>query len=93
MSPAPGLGDRRARIEALDGELVALIAERVRLAREIGEAKREAGGATLDPGREAAVVRRAVERAREHGLPDEPVREIFWSLIGLCRGVQLEDRP
>lgn len=82
----------RARIEALDGEILALVAERVRVAREIGRAKRQAGGAALDPGREAAVVRRAVERGRALRLPEEPVRDIFWTLIGLCRGVQVEDR-
>lgn len=93
MSAEDGVRAGRARIEALDGELLALMAERVRVAREIGETKRSAGDATLDPGREAAVVRRAVEGGRALGLPEEPVREIFWSLIGLCRGIQLEERP
>lgn len=89
MSGAP-LDEARARIEALDDELLRLVAERVRLAREIGVTKRAAGAATLDPAREAAVIRRAVERGRELGLPDEPVRELFWTLVGLCRRRQLE---
>ena len=87
--PVPAL---RAEIEALDEELVAMIARRVGLARRIGRAKQAARDATLDPAREAVVIRRATAAARDHGLPTEPVREIFWTLLGLCRGAQLEDR-
>jgi chorismate mutase len=93
MTSAAGVAERRQRIAAIDGELVRLMAERVALAREIGRSKRDAGAATLDPGQEAAVVRRGVEAARSQGLPVEPVREIFWSLVGMCRGAQLEDQP
>lgn len=91
MSETP-LEDARSRIEALDDELLRLVAGRVALAAEIGATKRAAGAATLDPAREAAVIRRAVERGRALGLPDEPVRELFWTLVGLCRGRQLEER-
>ena len=80
----------RGEIERIDRELIALIGERVRVAREIGRAKRDAGMNTLDPAREAAVVRRAGELARELGLDDEVVRRIFWQLIALSRSVQTE---
>jgi chorismate mutase len=80
----------RGEIERIDRELIALIAERVRVARQIGRAKREAGMNTLDPAREAAVVRRAGEIARELELDDEVVRRIFWQLIALSRSVQSE---
>lgn len=80
----------RGEIERIDRELIALIGERVRVAREIGRAKREAGMNTLDPAREAVVVRRAGELARELGLDDEVVRRIFWQLIALSRSVQSE---
>ncbi len=87
----PGIPELRNRIAEVDAEIVGRVAERVELARRIGELKRESGGATMDPEREAAVIRRAVEHAREHGLPPEPVRELFWTLMGLCRNAQLED--
>jgi chorismate mutase len=80
----------RGEIERIARELIALIGERVRVAREIGRAKRDAGMITLDPAREAAVVRRAGELARELGLDDEVVRRIFWQLIALSRSVQTE---
>jgi chorismate mutase len=88
-----GIQDRRERIAAIDERLIRLVADRAHLAREIGRVKREAGAATLDPAREAAVVRGAVERARALGLPEEPLREIFWILVRLCRDVQLEGEP
>ncbi|HYH82135.1 MAG TPA: chorismate mutase [Longimicrobium sp.] len=80
----------RGEIERIDRELIGLIAERVRIAREVGVAKTELGIPTLDPAREAAVVRRAGELARELGLGDEDVRYIFWHLIGLSRRAQME---
>jgi chorismate mutase len=78
----------RAAIERIDRDIIALIAERVRIARGVGELKRAAGLPTLDPAREAVVVRRAGELARDAGLEDEDVRYIFWHLIGLSRRAQ-----
>lgn len=82
------LAQLRSAIEGIDRELIGLIAARVRIARAVGTAKREAGLPTLDPAREALVVRRAGELAREAGLEDEDVRYIFWHLIGLSRRAQ-----
>lgn len=82
----------RAQIAALDEEIVRCIAERVEIAGRIGALKRDAGGSVLDPGREAAVIRHAVGAAREHSLPVEPVREIFWMVMQLCRTAQVEER-
>ena len=81
----------RGEIERVDRALIALIAERVRLARRVGAEKRAAGLPTLDPAREAGVVRRAGEIAREAGLDDEDVRYVFWHLIGLSRRAQMEE--
>jgi len=89
-APNPELDRVRGEIERIDRQLVTLIAERVQAAREIGRAKRDAGLRTLDPAREAVVVRRAGELAREAGLDDEVVRRIFWQLIALSRNAQNE---
>jgi chorismate mutase len=82
----------REEIEVLDERLVDLIAERVRLARAAGAAKRAAGSPTMDPHREAEVVRHAAARARTADLDDECVRGIFWRIIELSRRVQQESR-
>ena len=88
--PAARLVAVRDEIERIDRALIALIAERVRLAREVGAAKRALAMPILDPAREAAVVRRAGTLAREAGLEDEEVRYLFWHLIGLSRRAQME---
>jgi chorismate mutase len=86
---AEALARLRTEVERVDARLIALIAERTRLAVEIGAAKRTLGHPTLDPVREAAVVRRAVELARAAGLADEEgVRAIVWQLMALARRAQ-----
>ncbi|HEX7048999.1 MAG TPA: chorismate mutase [Longimicrobiales bacterium] len=90
-TPDPRLERLRDEIERIDRDLVRLAAERVRHARAIGAIKRTAGLPTLDPAREAAVVRRAAAYARDAGIDAEDIRTIFWSLIGLCRRAQRQD--
>ena len=80
----------RLEIEQIDRSLVDHIGQRVRLARQLGVMKRAAGMPTLDPAREASVVRRTSSLARDAGLMAEDVREIFWHVIGLCRRAQSE---
>jgi chorismate mutase len=85
------LGRCRTQIEQVDRELVGLLARRVALSKEIGAMKKVAGLPTLDPAREAEVIRRAAGMARESGLSDEKVRDIFWHVIGLSRAVQVDE--
>jgi chorismate mutase len=87
----PALDQGRASIARIDRSLVRLIARRTRLARRIGRAKKSAGLPALDPAREAEVVRHAAVLARDAGLPEEEVRDVFWRLIALCRNAQSED--
>ena len=79
----------RDEIERIDRAIVQLIAERVQLARRVGSVKRASGLPTLDPAREATIIRRSGHLAREAGLAEEDVREIFWHLVGLSRRAQL----
>jgi chorismate mutase len=85
------LADVRGQIEQIDRGIIGLIAERVELARKVGPLKQALGMPILDPPREAAIVRRAAELAREAGLPADDVRYVFWHLVGLSRRVQLEE--
>ena len=96
MSDAEGmLADLRSSMEEIDRSLVGLLAERVRLARRIGALKSQLGLPALDPVREAAVVRRAGELAREAGLDGEDVRYVYWQVIAMARREQLlgSDEP
>lgn len=85
------LTELRVEIEAIDRSIVERLAARAELARAVGRAKRQAGLPTLDPRREAAVVRRAAALGRAAGLSGEGVRDIFWHVIGLCRRAQLDE--
>ena len=78
----------REEIERIDRAIVGLLAERMDRSRKIGTLKRSAGMPTLDPAREAEVIRRASAIAREHGLPDDPVRDLFWHVIAISRSAQ-----
>jgi chorismate mutase len=82
----------REAIEEIDRRIVALLAERINVARRTGALKRVAGQPILDPKREAEVIRRAVATAREQAVPTEPVREIFWHIVGMSRRAQEEER-
>ena len=85
---AAELGACRIEIERIDNEIVALLARRLALGKRTGDLKRLAGLPILDPTREAAVIRRVTGVARDAGLPTEPVREIFWQIVGMSRRVQ-----
>lgn len=92
MSDPDRLNALRSAIADADRALVDVLERRLRLAREIGEIKRRAGRPVMDPAREAEVVRRAAERARERGIDPELVRAILWRVIAQARGVQ-DDVP
>jgi chorismate mutase len=90
---APALAKLRAELSTLDAELIDLLHQRMELARRIGAEKRAAGLATLDPRREAQVVAAAARHARQAGLPEEAVRDIFWPVVAMCRRAQQDDAP
>lgn len=78
----------REEIERIDRDIIALLARRLTLGKRTGDLKRDAGLPILDPTREAAVIRRVTEEAREAGLPPEPIREVFWQIVGMSRRAQ-----
>lgn len=81
----------RDEIEHIDREIIKLLARRLTLGKRTGELKRVAGLPILDPTREAAVIRRVATEAREAGLPSEPVREVFWQIVGMSRRAQEDE--
>lgn len=65
---APSLDAVRARIDAIDADLLALVDERAALARQVAAAKRAAGDGGkfgLRPGRETQIIRRALGAPRQ----------------------------
>jgi chorismate mutase len=80
----------RDEIERTDDEIVALLGRRLELGKRTGALKRRAGLPILDPLREAEVIRRVAAVARDAGLPTEPIRDIFWAIVGMSRRAQDE---
>ena len=78
----------RTEILQCDRDLVGVISRRRELVREIGRIKRELGLPVTDPAREAAVVRRAAERARAAGIDEKLVRDVLWAVMASARGDQ-----
>jgi len=88
---AHSLDDLRDRIRRLDRELVSLAAERVDLARQVGEIKRRQGLSTVDYAQERVVLERARAAAGERGLDPAFAEEIFTRLIRASVTAQDED--
>jgi chorismate mutase / prephenate dehydrogenase len=78
----------RARIVQVDDELIGLLGLRLGLVLEVAREKEALGLPVLDPPREARVVRRAAERARELGVDQELVRDVIWRIIAAARQAQ-----
>jgi len=81
----------RERIRLLDLELVARVAERVELARQMGELKRLQNLPTVDYAQETTVLSRARSAAQEHGLDPRVAEDLFAGLIAASVSAQEED--
>src|SRR4029453_11608136 len=85
----------RERIRQLDLELLTRVAERVQLARQVGELKRRQNLSTVDFAQEKVVLERACAVAKERGLDPRVAEDLFAGLIrawvtagaGVGRGV------
>ncbi|MCC5857947.1 MAG: prephenate dehydratase [Ectothiorhodospiraceae bacterium] len=90
MSDAEKLKGVRSRIDAIDDEILRLLSERGRLAKEVARIKREAGetGDFYRPEREHAILRR-VQEQNSGPLSDETVARFFREIMSACLALQL----
>ena len=80
----------RARIDELDGKILALLGQRARAAQEVGEAKQaaEAGGAAvLRPEREAEVIR-GLQGRNSGPFPNDAIAAVWTEIMSACRGLE-----
>jgi chorismate mutase len=75
--------EHRRRIDAIDAQLVELLAERAAVVAEIWKEKRRQGVPLADPAREAAMLGEIVELARQHGLDPQAITAVFRALVGI----------
>ena len=82
----PDLASSRAAIDRIDGELVRLFCERMRISAQIADYKREDNIPILDPVRENALLCRVAALA---GAEMEPyVRALYAALLSASRAYQ-----
>lgn len=94
----PDLGQRspelravRDLIDDVDRDLLSLLARRAALVRRAGDVKAELGSPVYDARREADLLTLRDAWARELGLPESPVRDVFLAVLRLSRGLQQRD--
>jgi chorismate mutase/prephenate dehydratase len=88
MPMSEPLDQLRARIDAIDRELLRLFNERAKIAQAVGEAKHAAGEKTLfRPEREAQVLAR--RQAENPGpLPNAAIAQLFRELMSACMALE-----
>ena len=80
----------RDRIDAIDSEILSLLARRVECALEIGEIKRTINKPFFDPSRERQVFERLLKRNQEIAskLSDKNINVIYREIISACRNAE-----
>jgi chorismate mutase-like protein len=84
---APGIPQLRESIDALDRQILDLVAERLRLVMQVGEIKRSHGLDVYDPAREGDLLER-VARAASAPLTAAMAQRIFRCIIEESRGLE-----
>jgi chorismate mutase/prephenate dehydratase len=86
---APVLSDVRAKIDGIDRQIQALIAERAQFAHQVGKAKGKLAAAVdyYRPEREAQVLRMVVDR-NQGPLSDELLVHVFREIMSACLAQQ-----
>ena len=77
--PVARLAEIRAAIDAIDDQLLTLLAARTELALEAGAAKAQLGRAVQDPEREVALLARVAARGAGALTPEDLVE--LWTLL------------
>jgi len=85
---SPELREVRELIDDVDREILGLLEQRTRLAQRAAKAKAVMGAPVLDPAREKSLLENRRQWARELGLNEEMVEEVFRTLLRVSRRVQ-----
>jgi len=80
--------DLRKKIDEADAEIAKLIAERIRVAEEIGREKKKLGKQIEDAEREKWVLENIKGIARKESISQEDMETIYRQIITACKGVQ-----
>jgi chorismate mutase / prephenate dehydratase len=84
---ADSLAELRARIDAIDDEILGLLDERAAIAARAKAAKQAGGREVYDPNRERAIIDRLQTRAGGR-FPVRAIRPVFQEIISACLSVE-----
>lgn len=87
-SRSPALQEVREHIDALDQELLDLLARRAELSRRAARAKATLGAPVLDPAREASLLQERRHSAESLGLDPTTAEEVFRVILRGSRAAQ-----
>ncbi len=90
--PIDDLDALRAEIDALDHQLLALLAARLDVARTIGKLKIERGMAVTQPEREATLLVERERLAETLGMDPARARALFENLLAWSKTAQRRDQ-
>ena len=82
------LDDLRREIDETDARIVKLIAERLRIAEEIGKSKREQGNQIEDREREQVVLNNIKALARKENISPEDIEDIYQQIVRISKSRQ-----
>ncbi len=87
MTDAPDLDTLRSAIDAVDAEILSLVARRIGLVLQVADYKRTREMQVYDPARERAVIERLIGLAPDT-LDAQIVRRIFERIIDESRRIE-----
>jgi chorismate mutase len=87
----PAINKLRAKVDALDAELVGLLAERCSVVGEIAREKVKGGICLVDVEREREMLASVSEMARAHGLDAEHARKAFTEVLRLSKKQMMKE--
>ena len=82
------LEELRKKIDEADTKIVKLIAERMRIAQEIGREKGKQGKQVEDAAREKRVLENVRRIAREESISQEEIEDIYKQIVTISKGIQ-----
>ncbi len=85
---SPELREVRELVDAVDRDIVKMLARRVQLAHRAAKAKATLGAPVLDAAREADVMAARTAWAKDARLDPDAVRDVFRAIITMSRRVQ-----
>ena len=76
---------QRKKIDDLDEKILVKIAERMKIAQDVGKIKKEHGKQSLDEDREKEIIKKIRKMAELQELDSKKIERIFNEIINLCR--------